>query len=246
MKNIFKLSFLLLLFWACQSKSTDSVGPNVGTGGSTARFTIAGNYLYVVDNQSLRVFDIKNPINPIFTKKVNLLTVVETIFPYNNNLLIGTQTGMYIFSLSSPESPKLLSVFQHVRSCDPVVAENDIAYVTLRSGTNCNRGQNSLDIVDIKNLNNPILLKSYDLANPNGLGADGNLLFVTQGEKGLTVFDKTNPTDLKILKNFPEINAVDVIPQGGTLIITGPDGILQYDYSDKNNLKLLSKIAKEI
>jgi hypothetical protein len=245
MRNLIKTILLTSVLLACQSK-IDSVGPNVGTGGSTARFTIAAGHLYVVDNQSLRVFNIANPINPIFVKKVNLQTVVETIFPYGNNLLIGTQTGMYIFGLASPSNPKLLSVFQHLRSCDPVVADNGIAYVTLRSGTNCNRGQNSLDIVDIKNLDSPILLKSYDLKTPNGLGADGDLLFVTQGDNGLTVYDKTNPIDLKVLKFFPEIRAVDVIPQDGTLIITSPDGILQYDYSDKNNLKLLSKINKEL
>ena len=87
MKKILNLYMLAFVLFACE-KSSDTAGPNVGTGGSTARFTIAGSYLYVVDNQSLRVFDIKNPINPVFTKKVNLQTVVETIFPESFRLAL--------------------------------------------------------------------------------------------------------------------------------------------------------------
>ena len=57
---------------------------------------------------------------------------------------------MYIFNVASPENPQFVSVYSHVVSCDPVVAEGNYAYVTLRSGTNCNRGLNVLDVVDIK------------------------------------------------------------------------------------------------
>lgn len=155
-KKTFNIFIILLLIWACSKK--ESIGPNIGKGGITARFTIANYYLYTVDNQSLRGFNIQNPIDPIFVVKVNLNTAVETIFPCKNNLLIGTQTGMYIYDIKYAELPQLLSVYQHISSCDPVVAENDIAYVTLRSGNNCNRGQNLLDVIDIKDLKIPKII----------------------------------------------------------------------------------------
>jgi hypothetical protein len=244
MTKIINLIAILLLIGACSKK--ESLGPNAtGKGGSTARFTIANNYLYIVDNQSLRGFNIQNPIDPIFVKKINLNTVVETIFPYKNNLLIGTQTGMYIFDIKYPEIPQLLSIYEHIRSCDPVVAENDVAYVTLRSGNNCNRGQNLLDVIDIKDLRNPKIISSYPMSSPHGLGSDSNLLFVTEGAGGLVVFDTTDSKNLKEIMRFKGFEAVDVIPENNTLIITGADGIYQYDYSDSKNLKLLSKILKE-
>lgn len=248
MKKIPSLKFtvwaLIFALFAC--KSEKSIGPdgsgNVGRGGSTARFTISKDYLYIVDNQSLKAYNIKNEADPIFKKRLPLGTVVETIFPMGENLFIGTQTGMYIFNIADPENPKFVSVYTHVVSCDPVVAEGDLAYVTLRSGTSCNRGQNLLDVIDIKNISNPKILNSYPMQNPHGLGVNGDLLFVTEGKFGLKVFDRTDPKALKELHFFKDFEAMDVIPDNNVLIITGADGIYQYDYSDKNKLKLLSKI----
>ena len=152
---------------------------------------------------------------------------------------------MFIFSISNPENPSRVAVYSHVVSCDPVVAEGNYAYVTLRSGTNCNRGLNSLDVVDIRDMSRPQLLKSYPMQSPHGLGVDGNLLFVTEGDFGLKVFDKTNPNDLKLIKTFADFTAFDVIPDANVLIITGKQGIYQYSYNAQQELKLLSKIPIE-
>lgn len=242
MKKIFLLLLFSAFIYACAGDAS-SVGPATGTGGSTARFTIANGYLYIVDNRSLKTYNIQNTANPIFIKKTSLNTVVETIFPLNNHLLIGTQNGMYIYNISTPESPQFVSVYSHVVSCDPVVAEGNYAYVTLRSGTNCNRGINVLDVIDIKDLKTPKLINSYAMQSPHGLGVGGNLLFVTEGNNGMKVFDKTNPTALKQINYFQGFSAVDVIPQDNVLIITGKDGVYQYSYNDQKELKLLSKIA---
>ena len=44
---------------------------------------------------------------------------------------------MEIYDLTEEQNPVCLSDFNHVRSCDPVVVQGDIAYVTLRSGSFC-------------------------------------------------------------------------------------------------------------
>ncbi|MBA4854101.1 LVIVD repeat-containing protein [Emticicia sp. BO119] len=246
LKKLISCLAVMTFIYACKGDSvaTDSTS-NIGRGGSMARFTIAKDYLYIVDNQSLKVFRITEPENPISVKRVPLNTVVETIFPFEGHLLVGTQTGMFIFSISDPENPSRISTYSHVVSCDPVVADGNYAYVTLRSGTNCNRGINALDVVDIRDMTNPQLLKSYPMQNPHGLGVDGNLLFVTEGNHGLKVFDKTNPNDLKLIKTFQDFTAFDVIPESDVLIITGKQGIYQYSYNAQNELKLLSKIPIE-
>ena len=38
-----------------------------GIGGSMARFTIKGDYLYTVDSYDLKTFDIKDKVNPMIT-----------------------------------------------------------------------------------------------------------------------------------------------------------------------------------
>ncbi|GAA4395851.1 hypothetical protein GCM10023187_03290 [Nibrella viscosa] len=227
------------------AKDSVSPGTGTGTGGSMARFTITGNHLYVVNNSSLVVYDIAQLNAPVNVNKISLNPGVETIFPFGNHLLIGTQQGMYIYNLNDPAKPTMTSRYDHIVSCDPVVAQGNYAYVTLRSGTNCRNGLNSLDVVDISNMAAPRLVKSYPMSNPHGLGIEGNLLFVTEGDFGLKVFDAVNPLDLKLMETFKDIRSFDVIPINKVLIVTGKDGIYQYSYSDPAKLKLLSKMPVE-
>jgi len=247
MKKLF--TFLLLaislLLQACDSAS-ESAAPGTGRGGSMARFTVAGNTLYRVGPNHLPAYNISDPADPRPGNRINLGMGVETIFPYGNHLFIGTQTGMFIFDIQQPQSPRMLSVFNHIQSCDPVVAQGNFAYVTLRSGTDCrNTSLNTLDVVDIQNPAQPKLFKSYPMLNPHGLAIDGNLLFVSEGEHGLKVFDATNPGDLRELQFLRGIRTYDLIPDRNTLIVTGASGIFQYNYDDPRNLKLISSLPIE-
>ena len=150
---------------------------------------------------------------------------------------------MYIYNTIQPGSPKQVGFYSHIQSCDPVVAQGNYAYVTLRSGTPCRTAAvNSLDVVDISNLASPKLLKSYSMINPRGLGADGDLLFVGEGDFGLRVMDISDPTNVRQVQYFDSTKSYDVIPYQKRLLVTGPDGIYQYGYADVKQLKLLSKI----
>ncbi|RAJ92470.1 LVIVD repeat-containing protein [Larkinella arboricola] len=230
---------------ANKDSGTINPGGGSGTGGSMARFAIAGNHLYVVNQHSLQVYDIQQSDNPSSLGKTSLGFGVETIFPYNNHLFIGTQTGMYIMNLNNPAKPQQTALYRHIFSCDPVVAQGNYAYVTLRSGTSCNTGPNRLEVVDISNLEYPVQVNSIPMINPHGLGIDGNLLFVSEGDSGLKVFDATDPVDLKLIKTFNDIRSYDVIPNRSVLIVTGKDGIFQYRYDSSQRLTLLSKLPIE-
>jgi len=245
--RIYLLLASLLLIQACQTTGSDSPTPGTGVGGSTARFTISGNTLYTVSNTALQAYDISNSSNPQKGSKTPLGFGVETISPYKNNLFIGTQTGMYIFDTNAG-NPKQLSLYTHILSCDPVVAQGNYAYVTLRSGTNCRNQSvsvNSLEVIDISDLAKPRLVRSYPMTNPHGLGADSTLLFVGEGDFGMRVMDISNPMDIKELEYFYDTKTYDVIPNQKLLIVTGPKGIYQYSYADLTTLKLLSQIPVE-
>jgi len=242
MKNLSQLLLLLLLV-SCQAGSSDSPSPGSGVGGSTARFTISGSTLYTISNTTMQSYNIATSSNPKPGGKTMLGTGIETIFPYRGNLFIGTQTGMLIYNTTTPNSPQRIGFYSHIQSCDPVVAQGNYAYVTLRSGTPCrNASINSLDVVDISNLSSPKLIKSYPMTNPHGLGVDGTVLFVGEGEAGLRVMDISDPTNVRQLQYFDNTRAFDVIPYKKRLLVTGPDGIYQYSYADMKQLKLLSKI----
>lgn len=227
-------------------KSFSAPPSKPGLGGSMARYTIYDNYLYTIDNSTMMLFDISSPENPIAMHSINIGWNIETIFPYKDKLFIGSQTGMHIYDNANPANPVHISTFAHVRSCDPVVADDKYAYVTLRNGNTCGGFINQLDVVDISNLASPRLVKSYPMGNPHGLGLDNDnqTLFVCDGSFGLKVYNAEDPflLDKNRLGTKPG-HAFDVIAYKNLAIVTGNDGISQYDYSNPRQLKLLSKIS---
>jgi len=218
-------------------------GQSYGQGGSMARFTLLNNHLYAVDDHKLRVFDVNAPADPNFVKEVRLGWGIETIFPFDNKLFIGSMTGMYIYDASDPATPKQMSHYQHVTACDPVVVNEKYAFVTLRSGVACRMGVDELHILDIQNPYNPKLLKSYPMQNPHGLGLSGEHLYIAEGKFGLKSFDVTNVMNILPTEHLKDFRSVDIIPGPKSLIVIGPDGVCQFNYTQKDKLVRLSCIS---
>lgn len=221
-----------------------SGGQLVGVGGSLARFNIFSNQMYALNYSTLQVVDISNGALPVAGKKIELSRVVETLFIESNNLFIGTQTGMLIYNLADEANPIFVSQYDHFQSCDPVVVSDGYAYITMRAGNRCGSTANLMDVVDLRTITTPALVKSYPMTEPYGLGIDTKTLFVCDGLAGLKIYDATDPLriDEHLLATFTDINATDVIPAGTSLILLATDGIYQYNYSDSQNIFLLSKI----
>ncbi len=212
-----------------------------GQGGSMARFAIMHNRLYTVGYNNLDVFNISNPVDPVNTATVSLGWDIETIYPFRDKLFIGSMSGMYIYDVANPDAPVKTGEFVHVRTCDPVIADNNYAYVTLRSGTPCQGFTNELDVLELSNLSNPRLLKVYSMKNPHGLSKDGNYLFIC--DDGLKVYDASNVSNLQLLKHIKGIETFDVIAYNNIALVVASDGLYQYDYSNINNIRPISKIS---
>jgi len=219
-------------------------GSGVGVGGSMARFGIKGNTLYLVDNNTLRVFDISNKLTPVKVNEIYPGWNVETMFLLGNQMFLGTTSGMSVYNISSPFSPSFVTFFNHARSCDPVIVDDTLAYISLRTGTNCGGNINVLDVVNVKDITKPTTVISYFMNNPHGLGKSGDLLFICDGSEGLKVYNAADPKLIlsNLVYTYPNIQAYDVIPVGKVLILIGDDGLFQYNYSDIKNISLLSKI----
>ncbi len=215
----------------------------VGISGSLARFALLNDYMYSVSNDSLRVVNVSTNANPFIAGAIKLGWGIETVFPFKDKLFIGSNTGMFIYSVQNPLNPVKLGEFNHVRTCDPVIADDNFAYVTLHSGTRCTGFTNQLDVLNITNIQSPQLIKSYPLTSPRGLSKDGNLLFICDGNDGLKVFDAANPNSISLIKQFVIAEANDVIAYNKIAIVVAKDGLYQYDYTNATDIKLLSKIA---
>ncbi|MCR9017430.1 hypothetical protein [Aquiflexum gelatinilyticum] len=219
-------------------------GQSYGQGGSMARFTLMSGHLYAVDEYSLRVFDVNKEDEPVFIKNIDLGWGIETIFPFQEKLFIGSNTGMHIYDARVPSDPKKMAEYSHFTACDPVVVNEDYAFVTLRNGQFCRQGVNELQVLDIKDPYNPKLLKAYEMLNPHGLGLAGDFLYIAEGEHGLKSFKVADVMniDKNQLEFLKSMKSVDIIPGPKSLIVIGPDGVCQFDYSTPSVLKPLSCI----
>lgn len=210
-----------------------------GQGGSLARFKIVNDYLYAVDSHNINVFNIEDLENPKDLEDVYAGFDIETIFNRGDQLFLGSMRGMYIYDISSPATPNLISEFEHGTACDPVVVDGDYAYVTLRGGNMCGATESGLFIVDISEITNPELVKTYPMDGPYGLGVKNEKLFVCDGASGLKVYDKSNVQDLVQLNHFKDIDTFDVIPMEDNLLMIGEEVLYQYEYLE-NKIKLIS------
>lgn len=238
--------------WWGWRNSTDMAFTNAesgaGVAGSMARFMLNENYLYSVAQPFvLKTIDVSAPSQMQPTDSINTWREMETLFRYDGNLFVGTTSGMMIYSLENPAQPVFVSDIDHMNACDPVVVQDGYAYVTLRSGNTCMNTTNQLDVIDISDISNPQLLKSYPMFNPHGLGIDNGTLFICDGADGLKIYDASNPLAIQsnIIAHFDNIDTYDVIPLGDILLLIGQDGLFQYDYSDLENIVLLSHIVVE-
>ena len=216
---------------------------NISVGGSMARFTTVNNRLYTIYNSDINVFNIDKPQTPSFVQKTaTSIGEIETMYPFENNLFLGSNSGMFIYNIDNADNPTYAGSFYHIRTCDPVIAEHDKAYVTLRSGTVCAGFTNELDVLNTTNISNPVAIKTYPFTNPRGLAKEGNNLFICDGADGLKILDAANVTNITLLKTVSGFEANDVILNNGLAIVIAAEGLYLVDYSNINNAHVVSKI----
>jgi hypothetical protein len=214
-----------------------------GIGGSMARFALLNDRMYTVDYSRMKVFNTAVPAVPVYVKQTdNIGFNIETIFPFGNNLFIGSMNGMYIYDVSNKDNPTQKGSFTHARVCDPVISDGNYAYVTLRNGTKCGGYINQLDVVDIGNISKPSLLKSYMLTNPHGLSKDGTTLLICDGADGLKLFDAANAGGIKQVAQVTGFEAYDVIAVNGLAIVSAVDGLYLISYSQATSPKIVGTV----
>lgn len=228
---------------AAPAGNSGGVKSMTGIAGSMSRFSIVNNYLYAVNNSSIKVLNISTVNDPQLQNTVVVGWNIETIYPFKSKLFIGSSNGMFIFDISNPVAPVREGSVAHFTACDPVVADDNYAFVTLRAGTFCQGTNNQLDVIDVRNVTSPMLVKTYGLTNPHGLAKDGDLLFVCDGRDGLKVYNTSNVFSLHLLDHIKNIETYDVIAWNNKLLVVAKGGLYQYNYSNPSSLSLISKMT---
>jgi hypothetical protein len=238
--QILYTAFILLLATGC-SKSSD-VSSSTASNGSLTRFITVGNYLYAVDNSSLKTYNLNTPSTPVFKSSTPVGFSIQTILPYQDKLFIGSANAMFIFSITNPEQPKLLSeTVYFVRGHDPIVVFDSVAYSTVRNGNGFGGGV--LNIFNIKNINQPLLIGRETMSSPYGLGTKDSALYVCDGAAGLKMYNINKPFQpvSRGSLSIPEI-IYDIIPQGNALVCYIQGGICLIDISNLFNPVIIAKL----
>ncbi len=247
MKNILSLIALVICFTilhSCTKEASINNSTTTGKAGSLARFVVVNNYLYAIENSTLSVFDITNAAAPKFLNKANVGQNIETIYPFKDKLFIASNNGMYMYSLADPTKPTREAFVNHITGCDPVVANDSFAYLTIHGGTACrNSNVNELQVYSLANgIENISTTSIIPMKNPLGLGIHNNYLFVCDRGNGLVLMDISTGGSPQIIKTISDEEYLDVIPFDDILICMTTNGLVYYDISDPLNMQKIATI----
>lgn len=253
MKVVLVLVVCCCIFGCVEPDNSTPANTSNGVGGSTARFVIQNDYLVVVEDRRIRTFSLKDSMKPKFVdESFTTGPRLETVFAYGKDLvLIGTNQGAVITRITNEGLVDGISFASHFTSRDPVIAENDIMYVTIRpeenqarvvddSGVLATDPSNRLIVYDISNLGDPEEITQLGIKNPTGLSLSGNRLYVCFAE-GLRIYDITEPRIPKAITDYADFPCNDVIAAENSLIATGEKGIELLE-NQKDVISLLASI----
>lgn len=237
--------------------STGGSGPSgagAGQGGSYSTFNIVNNNLYVMDVNSVVSFNITEGGTPRRAQQYDLSSPNgETLFNYQNtHLMVGKNTGVEVIAVDDNGELSFVSEYIHFNACDPVVAQGNRAFTTLRAGRDCRTNeavnvQERLDVLDISDINQPELMVSFPMLNPKGLAVLNENLFVCneEGLQQFNIIDNDEGVDLITVSIGDHYSCDDIILTADRLILKHENGIIQLSWLN-NKLSLLSQIEKGV
>lgn len=252
MKNLLFFLAAVLCCFAC-SKEAASVG-EPGKSGSITRFAVYQDYMYVLNLNEVQTYNIKDKEHPVLINHLATDYGLETITIYDNSVFLGSTSALYILDISNPAAPVIQSKSDRLSDigfsgCDPVVVKGNYAYSTIKIVQNiCGTigAESALVVYDISNKSNPVIVGTYSLGIPNGLGYKDNYLFICdEGTDELLIFDISNPKNVQELPYSLNItDPYDLIVDGERLIVSAKTSFQIFDVSDIIAIKKLGQILK--
>ncbi len=218
-------------------------GNSAGDIGTINRIAYKDERLYIINERDLFTLEATDELS-LLNVAENVGWDMETIYPYDDYLFVGTRSSMNIFNTENPDDPRMEGRFDHAQSCDPVLPTDNVAYVTLRSNNACFGFTNQLDVVDITNVTTPFLHKTIELSSPYGMSISGDVLYVGEGENGLSIFDISDKKTPVLLQTDTSVEAYDIIAHptaSDRILIANESGLAQYEIDEQlQSLILLS------
>lgn len=169
---------------------------------------VANNRAYIASSeQGLNIFDVQNPTKPEFLGGVVMREqrypardyVLNVAVQYPYAYLVSVCGDLYFVNVSNPRKPFLKRKIVVGKGLD-VVVRGMTAYVA-----GYDRGVRAVDLKGGEKFEESIFEKVVTYRTGGravGLDLKGDFLYVADFDKGLLVFDVTDPMELKLVKKF--------------------------------------------
>lgn len=171
--------------------------------------------LYIsAEDQSHRLLtiDVSLPSAPQIQSSLTFESSTHGMAVHDDLVYLAGRSGLTIYDLSDPATPRLLGIFETNWSASSVVVEDSVAYVYARG----------LFTIDVTDPSAPARLGYADLETCCGgddLSLDGDLLYVASGSADVQVVDVGDPTAPSLL------GTIDVPGEAGSIETQG-DGVV--------------------
>ncbi len=220
--------FVVLL--SCKGDGDFVGGGGQSVAGSLSGFSIVEDHLYILSKNQVDVYVIDG--NEIQKRsRINTTEELETIYPFQDYIFLGSTTGMLVYNIDDHYHPQHIATVNHIRSCDPVVADSNFAYVTLRSnGTGCWNGSDALYVYRLDDNFTPDLVKEYPMYHPKGLAIKDSLLIVC--DDGLKLYDRRKPDSLSLLQHINSFTTSDALVYDNEVLVTTDERLEMFLVND--------------
>lgn len=220
----------------CQTDNSESSDNTISTGavaGSTAALTYQNGHLVVLDADRILAYRFPDEGLAELTGSYSVQGA-ETVFPEGESTLyIGRNGGASILNLDGNGEFSLLGEANHIVSCDPVIVDSGVMYLTLRSANNCANpnGADELQVWEVSDPAEPTMLSTLAMPNPFGLSKNDDALWICTGN-GLARVNVTDSTNPVLETTYPEILCNDIIIRSeAEAYVTSDDAIYLIDLS---------------
>ena len=210
--------------------------------------------MYVLNLNEVQTYDITGKEHPVLVHHLPTDYGLETITIYDNTVFLGSTTALYILDISNPAAPAILSQSDRLSDigfsgCDPVVVQGNYAYSTIKTIENvCGNFSASSELVvyDVSDKTAPLVLGTYLLDIPNGLGYKDHYLFVCdEGRDQVVIFDISDPNELfETSYAISVIDPYDLIIDGQKMIVSTKTEFQIFDVTDVEQIKKVGLILK--
>jgi hypothetical protein len=201
---------------------------------------IRGNYAYMANIfRGLQVIDISDPAAPILVTTNESLKRLNDITLQGNFAYVSSESdGLGVFDISNPEEPSFIGKYQIDGGSQTIGKSADGSQIILTDK------DNTLYTFAISNPARPELSSTFAMAGTgNGIASRDNLIFITEGIKGMEIIALSKPKEPEIITHYDFSGNLKTIALSSKNAYLGDyDGIQILDLRDPTTPKQVGRV----